>query len=264
MMHKHDFELITAIAQGAMKPHEQAVAEASLASCESCNTDLQLQREALAALHTAPAVIMTDFERAALHRYVAAQRTAVDKRSGWKPTVPWFQRLLPAMAAAAAVLVVVGVGTVFVNRVGDADLVAETTTAAGQSPYPAADEGKAEARSGAPNDDTAEAPTTMAALGAPQSSIEEYGSITSAELANIAGRMGSFEESDAADDYSADRLRSLSLDPALICSDVALGEGTITAIGRATVDGDGVEIYQIDDLVKVYSIADCSLVASFE
>lgn len=47
--------------------------------------------------------------------------------------------------------------------------------------------------------------------------------------------------------------------PALVCAEAALGEGTITSVGRATLDGNEVEIYRIDDRVAVYSTADCSL-----
>ena len=39
-----------------------------------------------------------------------------------------------------------------------------------------------------------------------------------------------------------------------------MSEGTVTAAGRATLEGDAVEIYRIDGLVAVYSTADCSLI----
>ena len=57
---------------------------------------------------------------------------------------------------------------------------------------------------------------------------------------------------------------TMAMEPALECATIALAEGAVTAIGRATVDGDRVEIYRIDDLVNVYSAVDCSLTATFE
>jgi hypothetical protein len=260
MMHEHDFELIAAIAEGGMRPDEQAVAEASLASCEACSTDLQLQREGLAALGAAPPVMMTDLERTALHRKVAAGLTPVSTRSASRSTVPWFQRLMPAMAAAAALLVVVGVGSVLVTGDNNADSAAETTTVAGDPLRTTADEELAEATGGAEFDDGAALPTTSMASTAPTvSSIEEYGSISGPDLADIAKQLGSVEEDAVVNDYSSRALQSLTLDPALVCAEIALKEGMITAIGRAIVDGDDVEIYRIDDVVKVYFTADCSL-----
>jgi len=263
MMHEHDHELIAAIADGAMNQQEQAVAEASLASCEVCSKDLELQREALVALRAAPVVIMTDLEKAELHRRVAAEFTPLDKKSDSKAAVPWFHRLMPVMAAAAALLVVVGVGSVLVNGSGSTDTAA-VTTAANDTQRTAAEEGLSEATDSAEFDDAAElAPTTIAAQAAPESSIQEYGSISSAELADIADRL--VGEVAGADSYPRPpELHSLSVESALVCEDIARGEGTVTAIGRATVDGDEVEIYLIDALVNVYSITDCSLIAMLE
>ncbi|MDH3259398.1 MAG: hypothetical protein OEM81_00575 [Acidimicrobiia bacterium] len=263
MMHEHDFELIAAIAEGGLSPDEQAVAEASLASCEACSTDLQLQREALEALRGAAPVVMTDLERAGLHRSVAAQfAPAVVKP---KPAVPWFQRLMPAMAAAAALLVVVGVGSVLIDGGGSADSAAETTPVAGESLRTAAEEALPEVSGGAEFDASTGAPTsTMAALAPTASGIREYGSISVADLAEIAGRLDAFEEEDGANTYSANDLESLQLDSVMVCAEIALDEGQITVIGRAIVDGDGVEIYRINDLVKVYLISDCSLMDPFE
>ncbi|MDR9450029.1 MAG: hypothetical protein RI637_02320, partial [Acidimicrobiia bacterium] len=110
-MHEHDFELIAAVAEGALSPTEQAAAEATLASCQDCRSDLELQREALAFIRTARPVKMTDLERAMIHRTVLAAVGPTSSTSLSKPSVPWLQRLMPAMAAAAALLVVVGVGS---------------------------------------------------------------------------------------------------------------------------------------------------------
>lgn len=271
MMHEHDFDLIATIAEGAMSLDEQTAAEASFAPCEECRTELQLQREALQAMRASSAASMTDLERAALRRNVAAALTPVATRSDSTPTIPWFQRLMPAMAAAAALLVVVGVGSVLVNGAGDADtaadIAAETTTTAAtteESLRAGTDEESDGDLGGAAFDDVAETTTTPMAAAAPQeSNVREFGSITGAELANVVGDLKALEETEGANLDSMTQLQSFATST-LVCAEIALDEGPIATIGRATVDGDDVEIYRINDLVNVYLAIDCSLTASFE
>jgi len=50
----------------------------------------------------------------------------------------------------------------------------------------------------------------------------------------------------------------------LVCTETVGTEGTITAIGTATVDGDQVEIYRIGEVVYVFSTVDCALTETFE
>lgn len=264
MMHDHDFDLIAAIAEGEMSPVEQAVAETSLAACDACQTDLELQREALAVLRESPAISMTDIERAALHRNVLAAATPIAKTVVSRPKDPWFQRLMPAMAAAAALLVVVGVGSVLVNGGSDADTSAETTAAAlaGESLRNTADEESAESTGGAQFDDAADATTTTMEMLAPAATIvEDYGNISGDALKNLASELGSAQESD---DGAAYDLERVSLDSVLVCAEIVAEEGTVTFAARATVDGDAVEIYRRDGLIQVFLIADCSLAESFE
>ena len=266
MTHEHDFELILAIAEGALGPAEQAAAEALLAPCQVCRTDLQLQREALAALQAAPPVFMTASERASFHRTVAENLIPVPQKTHPQPNLPWFQRLMPAMAAAAALLVIVGVGSILVDRTAGTDAAAEATTTAAATNLDQADlrEEAADTAGAAELDNGAGATTTAPALAAsPVSVVEEYGSVSSADLADIAAQMKTSEPTDGGEGYPLDFLRSPAFEPSLVCADTANSAGRITAIGRATVDGDDVEIYRIDDLVKVYSTADCSLTNLF-
>lgn len=269
MMHEHDLDLIAAIAEGDMSPVDQAAAEASL--CEECRTDLQLQREALAALRAADHPTLTDFERASLHRKVAAQLPPVKKQSRQRPAQPWFQRLMPAMAAAAALLVVVGVGSVLVNGAGDSDMALDlTTTTTAEAPRaqvgePAEEAGGADLGAAELDDSAAEETTTTMAAGAPLAApIRELGAIAATELEEVVSRLSSETESLTANYHSPSDLRMLTVDPPLVCAEIALEDGSITAIARVTVDGDDAEIYQIDGRVDVYDAADCSLTATFD
>lgn len=262
MMHEHDFELIAAIAEGELSPAEQAAAEATLASCENCRSDLELQREALAFIRAAGPVKMTDLERATIHRSVQAAVRPASPTSLSKPSVPWFQRLMPAMAAAAALLVVVGIGSVLVNGAGDADPVAETTTLAVESLRNATDDEMAEATGEGQLGDGADAPTTTMSMLAPAVSIvEDLGIVSRDRLKDLVVELTTPLEQDQGAAYSLDRE---SLEPALACFDVAAEDGSITFAARATVDGEQVEVYRVDGLVYVYLAADCSLSETLE
>ena len=265
MMHEHDFEVIAAIAEGDLGPAQQQAAEAQLESCQDCRKDLQLQREALVLLRSAPTVNMTDLERASVHRAVAQHVGPAAPTSRLQSKVPWFQRLMPVMTAAAALLVVVGLGSVLVNSPNDAGSSSETTSAATSDGAENSNTEEMAEISGALSDDGAEMTTTTMALAAPGvSTIQEFGPISRSDLADIAIQLKGSEPTGTEYDYSADNLRSLSLEPALVCFDVAIADGSVTAIGRATVDGDPVEIYRIAEFVAVYSTTDCTLIDQFE
>jgi hypothetical protein len=262
MTHEHDFDLITAIAEGSLSPDDEAAAEASLTACGSCRIDLELQREALAALQSAPVLAMTDFERAILHREVAAAIAPPSRTPSRKPA-PWFQRLVPAMAAAAALLVVIGVGSVLIgNDAGDFDAASETAPAAGEVLRSEADEETSQAAGGLEADDLADASTTTAAALAPaESVVENLGDISTTALQEAAYRLMSEPDDGAADTGGAPGVM-FSTD--LLCVETAAAEGDITAVRRATVEGVDIEIYRIADRVDVYSRPDCSLFDSFE
>ena len=49
-MHEHDIDLIMALAEGTLDAQQAAAAEAALAACTQCTTDLAAQRLALDAL----------------------------------------------------------------------------------------------------------------------------------------------------------------------------------------------------------------------
>ena len=261
MTHEHDFDLIDSIARGDLDPDEQAAAEALLATCPECRADLQLQREALAFLQAAPPVMLSDFERAALHKSIAGRLPPARRPAPASTTAPWFQRLIPAMATAAALVVVVGVGSVLVTGSGN-DMAAEPTAAAtaADSQRTAAEEELAQDSAGnAFSDGEAETTTTFASAAPGLPAIQEYGTISSADLENIVTQLKTVDAAEDGVFYSPESLQFPAAGPALVCAETALGEGTIISVGRATLDGDDVEIYRIDDRVAVYSTADCSL-----
>ncbi len=265
-MHEHDFDLIAAIAEGSMVPEEAAAAEATLVQCPSCREELSLQRYALAALKAAPSPVLSDLERARIHR--AVESAVAERRPGAvrRPAAPWYQRLVPVMAAAAALLVVVGIGSVLSN--GEQADQAVDTTAAGAAP---ADQERAalepeptlalDTAEVAAEDAEGLTTTTLAASYSPPV-VVELGSITEEELSGISRDYfnARFEQAPAAPSAGEQ-----ADEQSLLCAEAAETYGVgAQMIATATVDGQAVEIYFLAEVAYVFETPDCTLTATFE
>lgn len=127
--HDFDMDLIMALAEGRLPPDEAAAAEAALDA--SARSELEAQRAALAALAGMAAVRLTDAERTALRSSV---REAIHLEAAAPPApasagrAPWFSRLFPALAGAAVLILVVGIG-LNLGGSGDDDSSADLATA---------------------------------------------------------------------------------------------------------------------------------------
>jgi hypothetical protein len=97
-MHNHDDELIAALAESALDARSVG-ADAALAGCPECLTELEAQRTALRALREAPPPGLTELERARLHRAVA-EELSISPPHRLPKTISW-----GAIAVAAAALV---------------------------------------------------------------------------------------------------------------------------------------------------------------
>ena len=104
-MRKHEIELITALAEGTLDDETQA--RALIASSNKARIEYEGQKTALAALADVQPAVMTDIEKATLHRdtwtALKTQPVAVKK------TAPWYYRW---SYAAAGLFLVVGLVTV--------------------------------------------------------------------------------------------------------------------------------------------------------
>lgn len=65
-MHRHDFDLIAALAEGSLD--DETEARALIESCEECRAEHRSQLEVLTILSSTPPAEMTELEKAALHR----------------------------------------------------------------------------------------------------------------------------------------------------------------------------------------------------
>lgn len=101
-MHRHDLELIAALADGTLE--DETLARERVDSCDECQTEFEAQTSAIVALATLTPATMTEHEKAALHRDLWTElRTGAAPKS--TPAVPWWYRW---SYAAGALFVVVG------------------------------------------------------------------------------------------------------------------------------------------------------------
>ena len=104
-MHKHDQEIVMALAERSLDPEAATQAAAEIAGCSDCARDLELQRIALEAIADAPAVYLTATESARLHdrlhRELGAAVPAPRRNRG---TVVWGRWVGAALGTAAVFL----------------------------------------------------------------------------------------------------------------------------------------------------------------
>lgn len=246
MHSEHDLDLITDLVEGRLD--DPAPAEALIASCAECAEAYDAHRLVKAAVAAEPAVFLNDFERRRLHDALWADLAPASVPARPEPrraTTPWWYRVAPV---AAALVVVVGVGTVLT---GGGDQATETLeTVGGELDAGGPTEGGAEMFAAPEETAGADEADTMA----PRSVLDEM-VLTEDELEEAAGE---FSERIAAGptDLDAEVLRCVEQD--------GLDEGVVGS-EPATVDGDPVWFVAFGSsaevtVVKVYRQSDCLVI----
>jgi hypothetical protein len=161
-MHKHDLDLIAALADGSLA--DETDARALLESCEECRAEHQSQLAIIELLRTTPGAEMSELEKAALHRDLWTQLRNAPSRT--RPTRLWYRWSY----IAAGLFVTVGLVSVLngqfqgMDESSDGETRANTDTGSDLGAFSAEDAPEtlqdADAASG--GSETA-APTTMAA-----------------------------------------------------------------------------------------------------
>lgn len=143
-MHDHDHELIAGLAEGRLDDDRRVAAEAAMAGCPACLTELEAQRTALRALREAPRPGLTELERARLHRAVAGE-LGISRPRRLPETITW-----GAIAVAAAAVVGVALaGPVLFGLGGRAEQASSEQAAPAATTAAAAPEAAAELRAAA-------------------------------------------------------------------------------------------------------------------
>ena len=110
--HDFDFELIMALAEGALSPTEAEAAEARLD--DAAREELAIQRMAIAAMADMPEPAMSASERSSVRDAVRSELNLEPAPARPVPGAtnarPWYVRFMPALGAAAALVIVVGIG----------------------------------------------------------------------------------------------------------------------------------------------------------
>ena len=279
-----DIELIMALAEGSLPAEEAAAAEASLS--DAARAELASQRTALTALSQMSSTTLSDAERAHLRTTVrdetslsVAPVTALPLRQHQ----PWYFRALPALGAAAALVVVVGIG---VNSIGiggsdesetqanlvhdvateAADLTADTEAAArlqgesteeGQMVAPLATTGATSATTSMAADTAAEEDGGFRAL---MMLPDDLGEVSLSDLDQLVAlvEQGVIRIVEFAP-YALTALPEAAAQPGLICwqhlLDQEAFDSVIDYLGIASVNGEQGEVYRtvaVDASTTIY------------
>ena len=230
-----DFELIMALAEKSLPPAEAAAAEAALD--EASRTELAAQRQALAALAGLAPAAMTVSERTNLREVVRSElhvsRAVELPVDTTRAKTPWYVKALPALGAAAALVLVVGIGLSSIGGLGGGsdDSAIQATTAA---------EATAAAETEATADDGRFARMTLP---------DDLGAVSLSDLDEIDALTEEAAEALITNfPFAAFYLPDAAGEPGLTCWASVLDsiglEGEILYMGTATIDGVAGEIYR--------------------
>lgn len=230
-MHKHDEARIAALAEGRLPADEATAFEAEVAGCLTCTELLADHRLAIEALASLPEPHLTELERARLHRQVRPSPGPARK--------PRWARLAPALAAAAALVAVVGVVSMLQGGT-------ETSFEAARSPLQSADTAAATSTTGVPA--TTAAPTMGAVPAAPEADTDR------APIAlTFEGLPGFIDDLRAQNQHP---------DPASIpCPSLVEGRELVAA-EAVLLDDRSVEVLVFDDEALVVDPSSCEVVTS--
>ncbi len=245
-----------------------------VSSCEVCSQEFDYQQLALASLDDVEPVILSDIERALLHRRVresiASDELATVPEARPAPKSGMWMKVLAGSAAAVLVLVV-GVGVIipsFTGTDGAVDVAAETSDTIAEA---------TEAPSSAAltaNDDTSVAAD---AAGVDEMAIpppvQALGDLTLEELDAMAAPIEMFDATDATvtafeqapreAPLPADRMAyNRAVEEPLTCLGEGLTQldGEVLWLGIATLDGQLIELYRSESMLLALEAGTCTIV----
>lgn len=285
-MHDHDLELVAAYADGTASSEGAARASQWVDTCSECAEEFGAQQLALTALGQTEVIVLTDLERARLHRGVREaiaetqlQSQPIQQFSSAPARPGRWMRVLGG--SAAAVVAVVLAGAVLLPLLGGADTATEVAADFADDETTETSEAFESAAAEAPLATTAAADAFTAGataegmeqLTTPLPRVQPLGDLTLDDLTALARAMDSdvlaSEDSSAADTVrdgpvvtSRERSGFLAADARLQCLEPGLEAvgGSVHLLGVAALDGLPIEIFQFGGSVVALSAADCSIV----
>ncbi len=283
-MHEHDLDLVAAYADGTASSDDAARVSLWIDSCSECAEEFTAQQVAVNALRQIESVVLTDLERARMHRRVreAIAETQLQSQPiqqfSSSPARPgrWMRVLGGSAAAAVAVILA---GAVLLPLLGGgndpADVAVDVADEATTETSAAADFAAAESAPAPNADDTfgAAAAEGMEQLTTPLPRVQPLGDLTLDDLAALAVAMDS-DVLESEDTATADIARDapvvtnrdgsafLAAEAGLQCLEPGLQAvgGSVHLLGVATLDGHPIEVFQFGGSVIALSAIDCSVV----
>ncbi len=275
-MHKHDLDLVATYADGTASSAEAARATEWISSCPECAEEYEYQQVAVSALADVQPAVLSDLERARLHRGVR-EAIAADELDAIPAPIPsarngrWMKVL--AGSAAAVLTIMVGYGVLLPSIGGSdgaADVAAESTETStlAETAADTADPSAGLALESAASDAAAIDDGMM--LAPP---VQALGDLTIEELYAMAAPIEMFDATDAtiAALEQTPRIAPLPADrfaynravaEPLTCQEegISLLVGEVLWLGIATLDGDVIEVFRSEEGLIALQSGTCTLV----
>jgi len=272
----HDLDLVAAYAEGSASRADAALVDEWISTCAECAQEFESQQFAIDSLRLVEPAVLSDIERARLHRGVreAIAEVQLEDSPRARPAPATGRWLKLLTGAAAAVLVLVVTFGVVLPRGGDTtsdDLAFKTT----QTSVAAAT--AAPSATLATNDDTMMAESAADAAGAYSMSavppVVQLGELTHEDLATLSAPIENFNAANATPLDQDDRTREAPLpadreayrqavEQPLTCTEEGLSliDGEPIWFGIATIDGQLIELFRSETGLIALEASTCVLV----
>ncbi len=239
-MHSHDLDIVAALADGSLEPEQHDAARRLVDSCEECREEFAAQSMILEVLSEPAPATLTELERARLHQAVGRLDPQPAQRRGW---LIW----MPRVAVAAAAVAFVGTfGVLFFNNTGASDGAQDLGAQAQVTEAPAEESMQAEAATALQAEEAPLAAADQEAAADDAGAVRAKGVI-------IYGDLGELRDLDTLtrEAFSLAVPETMALtddqqrDFSCLVDAQVLGIPTIAA--QATLDGDPVEVFEVDE-----------------
>ncbi|MFQ5947526.1 MAG: hypothetical protein ACE5KX_01525 [Acidimicrobiia bacterium] len=241
-MHKHDPELVAALAEGALSGDAAGDAQAEIASCAQCSADLAAQRLALATIEGTAPPALTGMERARLRHQVRTELGVERAKPETRRTrIAWGAIAVAAASVVAIVAVAPRLG--LLSRDGDEAQLAVTTAApeeeAAEEPAPAATQPEADEGGPAATFAPEAPPEDLDAVERAEAPIPYLGQVDSSELHELVSDAGQrLERATISGELNSSALRDQSVSLCRAEAENDLGTDPEPTVALGELDGN--------------------------
>lgn len=278
-MHNHDLDLVAAHAEGNTSPSDATLVDGWISTCADCAHEFESQRFAIEALRLVEPAVLSDIERARLHRGVretiAEFQLDDSPRSRPAPAGRMWLKLLTGSAAAVLVLVV-AFGVILPSFGGQNDASDGLALETSQTSVAAVTAAPSAALSNDEQTMTAEAPADAVAGMDSMAAVPpvlQLGELTFEELTALSAPIEDFSPNRATLSDQDQPIREAPLpadreayrqaiEQPLTCAEEGLGmiDGEPLWFGIATIDGQLIELFRSETGLLALEASTCTLI----